>query len=203
MFSWSYICMYELDIRQRLHNPLTGFCLLWPASDYWSRCCKRQQFWSGENYIWRKRQRPPGNCTIYRPVRLVLDRLSCCKPWSLLQVLLQIEEKLFEYVHQAVFRKDNGRAVRLHSRLFNPIQKKFRFWLATVLLHKVINDTCKKGNRSSNFLFLVNFTQKTVTSPFSFLTAFKIWQRSHVLSWCHQGRGNHLSTQVRMNNLSQ
>ncbi|MED6247057.1 hypothetical protein ATANTOWER_028945, partial [Ataeniobius toweri] len=26
------------------------------------------------------------------------------------QMLLQIEEKLFEYVHQAVFRKDNGRA---------------------------------------------------------------------------------------------
>lgn len=28
-----------------------------------------------------------------------------------LQVLLHIEEKLFTYLHQAVFREDNGRAV--------------------------------------------------------------------------------------------
>lgn len=32
-----------------------------------------------------------------------------------LQVLLHIEEKLFTYVHQAVFREDNGRAVSVQS----------------------------------------------------------------------------------------
>ncbi|MEQ2200264.1 hypothetical protein XENOCAPTIV_026328 [Xenoophorus captivus] len=32
------------------------------------------------------------------------------------QMLLQIEEKLFEYVHQAVFRKDNGRALLKYDK---------------------------------------------------------------------------------------
>lgn len=37
-----------------------------------------------------------------------------------LQVLLHIEEKLFAYLHQAVFREDNGKAVR--TRASSPVQ---------------------------------------------------------------------------------
>uniref|UniRef100_A0A3B3Y406 inositol-polyphosphate 5-phosphatase n=1 Tax=Poecilia mexicana TaxID=48701 RepID=A0A3B3Y406_9TELE len=36
------------------------------------------------------------------------------------QMLLQIEEKLFEYVHQAVFREDNGRALLKYDKEVTP-----------------------------------------------------------------------------------
>lgn len=36
------------------------------------------------------------------------------------QVLLHIEEKLFTYLHQAVFREDNGRAVSIKSLHIDP-----------------------------------------------------------------------------------
>lgn len=36
------------------------------------------------------------------------------------QVLLHIEEKLFTYLHQAVFREDNGRAVSIQSLHMDP-----------------------------------------------------------------------------------
>ena len=40
--------------------------------------------------------------------------LSLYLPPLHLQVLLHIEEKLFAYLHQAVFREDDGRAVSAH-----------------------------------------------------------------------------------------
>lgn len=39
------------------------------------------------------------------------------QPLHHLQVLLHIEEKLFTYLHQAVFRENNGRAVSIDSYL--------------------------------------------------------------------------------------
>ncbi|KAM7416162.1 hypothetical protein PAMA_018296 [Pampus argenteus] len=46
-----------------------------------------------------------------------VEKIICEEKDNDHQVLLQIEEKIFAYLHQAVFREDNGKAVRARSEL--------------------------------------------------------------------------------------
>lgn len=138
---------------------------------------------------------------------------------SHLQVLLQIEEKLFAYLHQAVFREDNGRAVRTECQrsltlihLWHEVSTDL--WSDTVSRNSLTNDSevtriainlpvnwifspaCYSWTLMLGCIFHVLTLPALLISCAFFPSAAEIWQRSCSLSWCHQGGRHHVSTQV-------